>query len=247
MRFAKAGVTAAALLGVVAHQAGWIVFDTTTAVLLALAAVPWAAAFVKRFEIANVGKVEFQELSRRIDRAEGAAESAVRKADLAIAPVPTRSESRSSGPDSPGADLRQLAHRYNEVRVTMESGSTRTAAMTTIVKEMIAAAAADPVDVVSALTSTDQGMRLAAYASIYSHPKDEYLTPLVNAIASEIDRPFGQYWAIQALERVVAESDSHSLPPAAVAALSRYLSNLKPGTDRYYELDNLLRHTAVHA
>ena len=79
--------------------------------------------------------------------------------------------------------------------------------MTKIVEELRQTLRGVPdFDVVSYLTNADRGMRLAAYAYLMEKSVmdgvPEYLAVLVNAAIDE-DKPFGQYWALRAIDRQI--------------------------------------------
>jgi hypothetical protein len=95
------------------------------------------------------------------------------------------------------------------------------------------------------LASPSRGERLAAIAYAHQHPSAEEARPLVSALSKGKgeDTPFGQYWILRALRRIVETS-----PDAFDEDLSRllrdYRQRLRPGTDRHYEVTQLLRDIA---
>ena len=129
--------------------------------------------------------------------------------------------------------LTDLAARYNQIRATQRPGVKRTSEMTAIVQQIEdAAKRTNAFNWQSALTSEDRGMRLAAYAYLYVRPQRGAGEPLVQTLLHLEDKPFGQYWALQALRKVAAVDDSlaNFLPQ-----LRGYEQTLAPGTDRARE------------
>lgn len=138
----------------------------------------------------------------------------------------------------PGLDvgnqaLINLASRYNEIRATLPPGFERTSQMTAVVQQIEAAAARTKTfDWRSALSSEDRGRRLAAYAYLYVRPQRGAGEPLAGTLLSREDKPFGQFWALQALRKVATADDSlaNFLPE-----LRDYCRKLAHGTDRARE------------
>ena len=234
------GALAAAILHVLVPT---FVPDAITAGFLALALVPWLAPLIKSVEIPGVGKVELQEVRREALEAKGAALSAERKADFAVADVADTASGVRPVQAASMPALDALAAEYNQIRATQESGAARTALMTTVVRRMIEASRSlDTLDVVSYLGSKDRGKRLAAFAWLYSRqrPDTGLLDALVNSIVNIEDRPFGQYWGLQALSRLLGRTDRQHLSAETISRLRRLLGKLRPGTDRHYELSRIL-------
>lgn len=232
------GAIVAAAVHVVFPQ---IVPDAITAGLIALAILPWLAPLVRSVEIPGVGKVELQQVQRDLLEAKGAALSAERKADFVAEIAPTRGVGLT--PIAPTPTIEALAAEYNEIRATQRSGAARTASMTTVVRRMIdALGPSDTFDVMGNLSSKDRGKRLSAYAYLYSRqrPDTSLLDSLVNSLVNIEDKPFGQYWGLQALSRMLGRLDRATLKPDTVAELDKLLGRLRPGTDRHYELSRIL-------
>jgi hypothetical protein len=239
--------------------------DAITLGLLVLAALPWLAPLIKSIEIPGVGKVELQEIERKVEEARGAADSAGKKADMALAgtpalagaPAPTPATSRgpapppaasapsppAASPADPVAQLARLADTYNHIRETQPRGPARTGAMTTVLRQMMDLAprlAAAGYDVTRALVDHDGGARLGAYAHLLARPDFDLLVPLVDSVTRKEDRPFGQYWGIQAIARLLAAGGTRKPPAPVLPALRALLGELRPDTDRAYELRRLL-------
>jgi hypothetical protein len=138
-------------------------------------------------------------------------------------------------------ELNKLSEQYNTTRHQMQSGSARTAKMTSIISNMISdLKGVDPslFDVAGHLNSDDEGQRLAAYAYLYANPDTSYTQKVAETITK--DKPFAQYWALRTLRRQVQVD-----PEALDLNTRRYLEGLSEtlgsGTDRAYELRQLLR------
>ena len=218
--------------------------DGVTLGLLIFAVLPWLAPLIKSIELPGIGKVELQDLQRRVDEATGAAESASHKASLAIAAAPQSQDLSTADKDKTGdpeTKLRLLAEKYNHIRATKRSGSARTSAMTEIVRRMI-----DLVPQISAfdideeLAQNDRGRRLSAYGFLYSHPYSDKLSGLIESVTNVEDKPFGQYWGLQAISRVLSQRGQESVSNADIDTLRKYAESIRPGTDRGYELRRIL-------
>jgi hypothetical protein len=142
--------------------------------------------------------------------------------------------------DATHIELAALIERYNEVRATQRSGSPRTAVMTGIVREMIRLTGRlTAFEWEDNLKSADRGTRLAAYASLYSRPICAAAIPLMRSLVEIEDKPFGQYWALKALRRIIAECDdatARSVEPM----LPDFAARIGPQTDRGREIQSLL-------
>ena len=218
--------------------------DAITAGFVALAILPWLAPLIKSVEIPGVGKLELQEVQREVLEAKGAALSAGRKADLAVADL-TSATPASSAPTATLAmpALDALADEYDHIRKTQKPGPARTEAMTSVVRGMIEASKRlDTFDVESYLRSDDPGKRLISYAYLYSRPRQAsgLLRTLVESVVSIEDKPFGQYWGLQAVRRLLSDVDRASLTVDVVRQLRNFLAELPPGTDRHYELSEIV-------
>jgi hypothetical protein len=157
------------------------------------------------------------------------------KEGLESTPVTERPERQ----DQIDPKIRELAGEYNRIRWTMSSGPARTAAMEDVVRRMRSAwQSIKDVDVTLYLVSEDRGLRLAGFAYLYENPDPGQIPKLVDVLLKE-DKPFGQYWALQALEK---QLDAHPEPldHDTRARLESLLSRLGPGTDRARLLRPLL-------
>lgn len=243
----RIGVTTLALVAATVHIR-WpeIKIDVITLGLLILACLPWLAPLIKSIEIPGVGKFELQEIKRQAEEARGAAQSASQKAEFALAGTPDKGGLLNVSPQTPpDSQITELAKEYNQIRATQPSGAARTSAMTSVVRKMadLAPYLHETFDVEGALREKkDRGKRLSAYAYLWARPAYARLESLVDSVIKIEDKPFGQYWGIQAIGKVIG-----SRPPKAkvdlriLSTLRGFLSQLQPGTDRYYELSGILR------
>lgn len=242
-------VTVLALSAAVVHVARpRLIPDLLTAGLLLVAIVPWLAPIIKSLEITGLGKLELQEIRREAEAARGAADSAGKKAELALAGTSIGANEFSGRPQlSVPEDPLALAAEYNNIRATQKSGPARTAAMTALIRRMMSASmhlAAQEVEAL--LMDVDAGRRLLAYAALYAIPRPDLLKELVASVTRIEDNPFGQYWGIQAISRAIALPSGTNLQRAPLAdgevtrQLQDLLVRLPKGSDRYYELSRLL-------
>jgi hypothetical protein len=237
-------LTAVALAVAISH-AKWpsLTIDGVTLGLIVLAILPWLAPIIKSIELPGVGKIELQEVRAQVEELRGQTASASQKADTALASktTSTSSAARISEGLPPEQWLLALAAKYNHIRKTQKAGGLRTGAMTEIVGEMIALAPSIPMATTSPfLTEEDGGKRLFAYAHSYARPEPQLLSDLVRCVTEKEDTPFGQYWGIQAIGRVVqAAPESVNLQTRNM--LQNFLTKLKKGTDRYYELSKIMK------
>ena len=211
-------------------------------VLLVIAVLPWAQPLIKSIELLGV-KVELQDLKDRLADVEGATASANRQAQLALATSGPATPAQPPALRTAGSDdtLKALAEQYNVIRRDQRAGDARTAAMTAVVRQMIDLAPnLSSFDVAQELQSDDRGRRLAAYAVLYARPDPKFLAALVQSVAKREDKPFGQYWGLQAVARVIA-TPGLSIPPGVVEQLRACAENLPRDTDRAYVLRRILK------
>jgi hypothetical protein len=243
----RVAVTLIALALAALH--GWIpdfTIDAITIVLLVIAAVPWARPLIKSIELLGV-KLELQEIKGELADAKGAAQSAERKADYLLAAPPAAPASPTSSPDtrksaSFDASFAKLMEDYEEIRDNQNAGAARTRAMTSVVQLMIQLApSVRSFNLEDALTSDRHGRRLAAYASLYAQPDFRWLEPLVTSVTQQEDKPFGQYWGLQAIERVLASRANAQVPGRILTRLQLYSAAVPRDSDRGYEVRKILR------
>lgn len=241
----KICVTVGALVLAVVHR--WVPFilDAPTIVLLVIALLPWLQPLVKSVELLGV-KLELQDLQDKVAAATGAAESAKQKAFFAQ----SASESPISGTprhlpltgDASEDSLQALADKYDDIRDTQSPGDARTLAMTTVVHKIIELAPhSQGFNLTSALVEKKRGVRLVAYAILYAVPTRALLEALVRSVTTIEDKPFGQYWGLQAIARVIDIVPSISkLPSQVITQLREFGTRIPRGTDRDYELRQVL-------
>jgi hypothetical protein len=231
---------AAAVLHALFPQA--VVPDAITAGFLLLAFLPWLAPLIKSVEVPGVGKIELREVERKAEEARGAALSAAQKADLALAGATDVAAEREQRPRQDRDGLTALAAEYNKVRSTQRSGPARTSALTALVSRMIhASAVLSREEIRDALQERDGGKRLVGYAALYAHPDPEFLEDLVKSVMQVESTPFGQYWGILAIGSVIGTLEQNKVDPHVIRTLQEFLTSFKPGTDRHYELNRILK------
>jgi hypothetical protein len=141
----------------------------------------------------------------------------------------------------PDNRITELAREYNRTRLTMPRGDARTTVMTSIVNQMISAFKDVPdFDIPSYLDSTDRGLRLAAYAYLYTYPDPSWTKALARTLLEREDKPFGQYWALRALQKQ-SDRDPAEIDSDTKRKLQDFLNELPPGSDRAIRLQKLLR------
>lgn len=127
------------------------------------------------------------------------------------------------------ASVRDRAVRYNVLRETMPSGDARTVAMADVVRELRNLLRDAPdFDVARYLSSSDRGLRLAAYAYLQEHEAPQYRPELVRAVCDE-DKPFGQYAALEALKN--QGRTAKRLGEDDLGRLSSVAQHFNPGED----------------
>jgi hypothetical protein len=180
-----------------------------------------------------------QTLTRQAQEAVGAARSALQKVDFALISPTDISTGVNLRPE---AELEQLSNEYVQIRATMPSGDLRTHKMAEIFKKMTTiASTTQSLDVPQLLIHNDPGKRLVAYAYLYSKPDYQYFRELVDAIVTD-QTPFGQYWGIQALKKIIESRPHISIEHDIAQKIRTYYKKLPKGIDREYELSKILSH-----
>jgi hypothetical protein len=220
--------------------------DSITLVLLIVCALPWLQPLIKTVELLGV-KLELQDLQNKVAEAKGAAESASQQAGLALsATTPQQKSGVPAASPTTKSDIETLATQYQTIRDTQRSGDARTAAMTDVVPRMIDLA--PRVDSSFNLTEAlrDQksasGIRLFGYIYLYARPDSSFLSELVDSVREKEDKPFGQYWGLQSIGRVM--STVQDVPKDIRTKLQAFALKLPRGTDREYEVNKLLRQSS---
>ena len=268
----SAVITVAALAGVIVHLANPnMQVDSIVVALLVIAIIPWLGLIFKSVEIPGLFKGEFQELQRKVDSHSEKIDKNSNKIDRnsekinAVETTINNEDEDSRGTMQkasnavpahppvaivPGQDPKQLLEalikKYNHIRDTQPAGSARALDMTAVIQEMIKLAPQNQdFDWRTSLKSSDRGVRLAAYALLHEYPRLEAVDALVHTIIYVEDKPFGQYWALLALEKATDKLDCETARRIKPILESSFLSSLPPGTDRYRVLQRLLHELEV--
>jgi len=96
--------------------------------------------------------------------------------------------------------------------------------------------------VVDHLAHKDRGWRLMAYAFVYARPDFAVFSPLVASACDFTDenKPFGQYWSILAIERVLGVRGKATVSRRDAEKLEALYRWLTPGTDRSEEMRRVM-------
>ena len=250
-------ITVVSLLLFLAHRlkVPWATInDKSELTLIVIAVLPWLATVFKSVDIPGVGKFDLQELKKQVaenhgdiqsvrQQVTGAVQSLENRADAALQ-VLTVTPNVDANPEESTPlvqELDFLSDLYISRRNSLEKSAERTAEMSTIFGKMVAVCARiESIDASPYLDSGDAGKRLVGYARLYARPESTYLSQLVETITSGLETtPFGQYWGIRALARVVEEIDSKAVPSSLKSKLADYCAKLAKDTDRYFELSKL--------
>jgi hypothetical protein len=240
----KAIITAGALAVAAMHIfVPSVKIDGITVLLLAAAALPWLQPIFRSVKLPGGVEIVLQELKQEIEDASGAAQSAQRKADLAVSGIgagtPPGSPTQAS--DNPNERLQTLSRKYVDIRANQVSGSARTQAMAAVVREMIDLVSSLPeLDVVPLLRSNNSGMRLAAYAYLYASPNPQHLSELVSSVTALEDTPFGQYWGLQAVGRNLGARLGDRTSEDLYRDLTAFADRIPRGSDRDYEVRKII-------
>lgn len=217
-----------------------LTLDTVSLVLVVVALLPWLQPIFKTIKLPGGIELTLQDMKQEIRAAAGAAQSAERKADLAVSGIGADRNVIRESSVSHREIMNSLARRYEEIRRTQSSGPTRTAEMTAIVREMIDVAGAVPeADLANLLKSNNLGDRLVAYSTLYRIPNQSLLANLVSSVTVRETKPFGQYWGLQAINRNLP-ADRQQIPDSVLKDLVTYASSVMPGSDRDYEVRQIL-------
>ena len=195
---------------------------------------------------------ESLDIQKALSETKAAVNSANQKAEFALANATVgvfRSadqQSRAIDPANPNAQvtpgetLARLVQEYNEIRRTMSASDLRTQKMTAVIAQMTQVApSVEGFDVLAMLKDADNGNRLSAYAYLYARPDYKYLPDLVEALTTD-QAAFNQFWAIQALGKVIGLQPNATLPSDLKDKLQAYYDKLQEGWDRKYELEKIV-------
>jgi len=177
-------------------------------------------------------------LTESANETAGQAQSALRKAELALSNPLDINDNNSLTPEE---QLGKLIVAYNHIRGTMPSGNARTSKAVETIKAMfLLSRQLKKFDVEGALKSTDDGIRISGFAYLYTNPNYKYIGALVDAIIKDPTN-FGQYWGIQALRSVVDSEQNANLDIVLKNKLVTYYETLRSDTDRKWELAKILK------
>ncbi|MFG1807422.1 hypothetical protein [Streptomyces sp. NPDC049040] len=211
--------------------------DLISVGLLVVGVLPWLDGLFKSIQT-PFGGVEYRDMERRLDELTGETQSARRIAETGEARELARQDARFAGS---AESLAELAAEYDRTRADMSPGDARTNAMTTLVGRMISAVeSGEEADVRDFLGSGRRGLRLVAYVSLYVRPDTAMLIPLVDSLIDLEDKPFGQYWALRSLRRVIASGGHDLMDNNTLRRLRNLYRGLPSGSDRGYELGRIL-------
>jgi hypothetical protein len=255
-------VSVVAVAALILHVADpTLKIDSIVVALLVLAALPWLGEIFQKISLPGGASVEYRNRIRNAEeKAAQAEETAGRASEQVIKVAEQVDDAVESGQDArgefqrsedvasegmvsaeagpPELKIQDLAARYNEIRARQQPGFERTSAMTAIVREIQQLAkTADDFDWRSALTSEDRGIRLAGYAYLCARPQRGAAEPLVQALFQREDKPFGQYWALKALEAVAPQDQAIA---GFLPELKEFQRKLGPRTDRGRECGHLI-------
>lgn len=240
--------------------------------LAVVAVVPWLGSIMDSLSFPGGWQIKYREIQESLKQAKsdateakGAAASADRRAEFAVAATSTRvpshisltdlgevhtafaadepsiatsSNRRVTEEDTSNDELSDLVDKYENIREENGPGPGRTRQMTDVVVDMTRLSPQlTRFDWKTALRSERQGDRLSGYVYLYARPIEEGAEELTNALLRG-DKPFGEYWALQALQHCV----EIATPPttARIVPLLQQL-HFPAGTDRAYELEQTLR------
>jgi F0F1-type ATP synthase membrane subunit b/b' len=176
-------------------------------------------------------------------QAKGGAESARKIATYASTLEPALPDEARVQRVGSSPSLDELAAKYNRIRDEMAPGDRRTAEMTRVIRDMMGLVPQLDISIArSLLVELDRGKRLAGYVYFYVKPDPDSLDKLIESVTGIEDKPFGQYWGIRAIGRVIEEAQRQQVEISTDVRerLRQYLTSLQPGWDRHYELTKVL-------
>jgi hypothetical protein len=198
---------------------------------------------------------EVERQKERVDQVIEGADQSARTKETALAQVVQATDADRRAQGSPRDRLADLEARYKSIRDKQPPGDERTRDMTAVVTEIGSLAPhLTDFDVAAALRSPQRESRLGAYALIFAQPKPDYLEPLVDSLITYSaetrtdydNRPFGEYWGIQALRKVLATTGA-KIDPNVVKKLVAWASRLESGTDRWFEMVRIFKRNKIPA
>ena len=134
--------------------------------------------------------------------------------------------------------VHDLAVRYNTLRGVLPSSDQRTVLMAGVVRELRDLLREVPgFDVTKFLSSTDRGLRLAAYAFLTEHKAPQHRPELVRVTCAE-DKPFGQYTGLEAIR--YQGQTAERLHDEDLNMLSSLAQRLGPNEDRTQLINDII-------
>jgi hypothetical protein len=219
--------------------------DAIIIALLVIAILPWISTLIESLKYGEL-EIKLRDIVKKTEEAKGAAESA-RLLVITQTESERQKESRAAAVEKmagkpPLQQLEQLVAEYKGIRAANPPSDYRTRLMTRIMTQMREVARSLPEsDMLLWLRDEDPARRLAAYAFFYENPEFAQVDALVKSVMKSDNPPFAQYWGILALERVIGVRGQATVSNQTKVALKHMLSELKPGTDRQYELLRLIQ------
>jgi hypothetical protein len=206
-------------------------------------AIEKAAVVAEGAVISNMRQQEFDS-APGLPSAQGTGPGAVSFGVISTEALST--EAPTTPPSQPPQDLiarwLDLEDQYAESRQQIPSSSTRTSQMSGLVRQFVdLAPGLESFPLLDNLRSSDLGKRLGAYAYLYARPDFSALGELIQSAAQA--EPFGQYWGIKAIGRLLGGKTRADIPAADLQALQTLLESLereKRSSDRYYQLYRIL-------
>jgi hypothetical protein len=220
--------------------------DAIVIALLIIGLLPWIGSLIESLKYGDL-EIKLRKAEAKAEEAKGAAESARL---LAISQTETAAHGESDGAKTfiapaAGKEMAQmelLAQAYAQIRKTNPPGDFRTALMTEIMSRMRALAPhVGKESILPWLEDADHARRLAAYAFLHVKPDFTEVDRLLSSVGNPDNPPFAQYWGIMALQKLIGTRGQAGISAQTKANLKAFLSRLRRGTDRHYELTRLLK------
>jgi hypothetical protein len=225
--------------------------------------LPWLTSVIKSLELPGGFKIELQEAKAKAEEAirtaveaQSVAESAQTRAR--ISETITRTASDAGTAAQPGQLLTKeqalplasaLVEEYLQIRKDNKPGPSRTQLTESKMIEMITLAKQWPdFEWQKNLDNSDKGWRLFSYAYVMAHPTFNKLDAVAESAwtfrdqrKSTDNRPFGEYWSIRAMQALAYTRGSEVVSTPTRSLLLDHFRELRSGTDRHYEMRQLLR------
>jgi hypothetical protein len=229
----------------VAMAAGHLIWpnlriDPVTFGLFLVAGLPWLASVVRSIEVPGVGKIEMQELERRVERAEGAVASAEIKSETALQQVAQPSLPQSAGEEAL-VELSGLVKQYAEARSQQPRSTARTHYLTQLVGSAIDKSgriSTEALRISDRIASQEEGERVIGYALAFARPDANIFRRL--AYQATRESGFAQYWALLALGKTLPLVRNPVEIAEALKNMRIALRNLPRGSDRHFEMERLI-------